>query len=175
MQKLKVFLVVLGFCLWPLCASANTSIPSDDVMLEEASEGVLRVEAVIAHGTEMLGEARVDADVPRIDCINGHLVNVRGFLNVVQNGASNLRDAISRSDVEARDHHYKLLKLAIGKTEAIDGMMLQCSPGMVDFSGQTKRDTSRDCKVKPCLEGSELTMPEAENDLRPPADASPYL
>lgn len=167
--------MILAFTLCPALAYANVIIPDDDVMLQEAVAGVLRVEAIIDHGAEMLSEARAESDVPRIDCINGHLVNVRGFLSVVQNGASNLRDAVSRSDADARDHHYKLLQLAIGKAESIDAMMLQCSPGMIDFSGQTQRETTRDCKVKPCLEGSELTMPEAENELQVPADASPYL
>ena len=155
---------------------------SSGEMLNAATEGVGKVEQVIAKGQTMLEEARKDSDVMRMDCLNAQLVNARGFYNVVQNGESNLRDAVSRNDKAAQAHHYRLVQLAVSKTETISARMSECSTGNVGNITGTHSETTRYCKVEPCLGGEDYYDPERPTDdeqkrLKDPylTDASPYM
>ena len=134
-------------------------------MLVEASEGVSVIEGVISTGQSKLEEARAEQDVPRVDCINSLLVNARGFLSVAQSGEANLRDAVSRNDVEAQNHHAKLVQLAVSKSRNIEAKMSECSREMVAVSGTTSLETKRECKVEPCLGGEEYYDPDLSRNL----------
>ena len=134
-------------------------------MLEEASQGVSEIEGVISTGQAKLEEARAEQDVPRVDCINSLLVNARGFLSVAQSGEANLRDAVNRNDLEAQNHHAKLVQLAVSKSRSIEAKMSECSREMVAVSGTTTLETKRECKVEPCLGGEEYYDPDLARNL----------
>ncbi|MBQ1926782.1 MAG: hypothetical protein II767_07730 [Proteobacteria bacterium] len=134
-------------------------------MLEEASQGVSAIEEVISNGQSKLEEARAEQDVPRVDCINSLLVNARGFLSVAQSGEANLRDAVNRNDIEAQNHHAKLVQLAVSKSRNIEAKMSECSREMVAVSGTTTLETKRECKVEPCLGGEEYYDPDLSRTL----------
>ena len=151
-------------------------------MLKAAAAGVSKVEQVIEKGQTMLEEARKESDVMRMDCLNAQLVNAKGFYNVVQNGESNLQDAVARNDKDAQTHHYRLVQLAVTKTESISARMAECSTGSVGNITGTHSETTRYCKIEPCLGGESYYDPERptddeQNRLVDPfiADASPYM
>ena len=151
-------------------------------MLGAAVAGVSKVEQVISNGQTMLEQARQESDVMRMDCLNAQLVNARGFYNVVQNGEANLRDAVSRNDRAAQEHHYRLVQLAVTKTETIAARMAECSTGKVGNITGTHSETTRYCQVEPCLDGEQyydLERPGNEElrYLTDPfvMDASPYM
>ncbi|MBR4986813.1 MAG: hypothetical protein IKY83_13860 [Proteobacteria bacterium] len=139
---------------------SSSALGQDSGMLEEASRGVSEIEGVISTGLSKLEEARAEQDVPRVDCLNSLLVNARGFLSVAQSGESNLRDAINRNDVEAQNHHAKLVQLAVSKSRNIEAKMSECSREMVAVSGSTVLETKRTCMVEPCLGGEKYYDPD---------------
>ena len=150
------------------------------MMMDEASAAVEHVESVIAEGQHMLQQAQAESDVARMDCLNAQLINARGFLNVVQNGEANLRDAVSRDDTAAQQHHYKLVQLAVSKTDTIAAKMNECTTGVMgNISGETRQDATRECNVEPCLGGEEYYEPSLEAEIalmnEAVADASPYM
>ena len=191
MRKSLILLTILGVFSVPSAfaqtadevASAQLAEDmSSGEMLDAAKTGVGKVEQVIVKGQTMLEEARKDSDVMRMDCLNAQLVNARGFYNVVQNGESNLRDAVSRNDRAAQAHHYRLVQLAVSKTETISARMSECSTGNVGNITGTHSETTRYCKIEPCLGGENYYDPERPTDdeqkrLDDPylMDASPYM
>ena len=163
---------------------------STDAMLSNARKGVERLEEVIADGREQLSQAQAEQDVARIDCLNSLLVNAQGFLTVVQNGESNLKDAVARNDKDAQQHHYKLVQLGVSKGNDIAIRMLECSTGVVGISGTTVSESMRVCKIEPCLEGEQFYDPShsgilgsngqnsdeiEDSGVEIDTDASPYL
>ena len=191
-------LAVLLFSMLSFSAYAEDAVvlpewdvqQSTDGMLANAAKGVERLEEIIAQGQEMLTKAHAEQDVTQIDCLNSLLVNAQGFLSVVQNGESNLKDAVSRHDKDAQQHHYKLVQLGVSKGNDISIRMMECSTGVVGVSGTTVQETVRVCKIEPCLAGEsyydpshsgilgssgsnsdEIELSGVEIDV----DASPYL
>lgn len=156
--------VLAGTILTALLVSTSV-YAQDNGMLEEAARGVSEIEGVINTGMSKLNEARAEQDVPRVDCINSLLVNARGFLSVAQSGEANLRDAVNRNDVEAQNHHAKLVQLAVSKSRNIEAKMSECSREMVAVSGTTVLETKRECKVEPCLGGEEYYDSEFSRNL----------
>ena len=190
---LGLFLVLQSSYAW----AQDAAVPpiedvqqSTDAMLANASKGVERLEEVIATGREQRSEAQADQDVTRIDCLNSLLVNAQGFLTVVQNGEANLKDAVSRNDKEAQQHHYKLVQLGVSKGNDIAIRMLECSTGVVGVSGTTVSESMRVCKIEPCLAGEQFYDPShsgllgsnghnsdeiEDSGVEIDTDASPYL
>lgn len=164
-------------------APVNANALSGSSMLSAASKAVERVEAVISDAQQRLNDARAVADVAQMDCINAQLVNAKGFLNVVQNGESNLRDAVARNDETAQQHHYKLVQLAVSKVETIQTRIAECTSGVIGLSGETVMETTRVCKVEPCVGGEEYYDPGhseshaggSQVETNSLVDASPYL
>jgi len=162
-------------------ASAEDNIPRNSgEMLKSASDGVTHVESVISSGQEMLADAKLEADVTRMDCLNAQLINAKGYYNVVQNGEANLRDAVSRNDEAAQQHHYKLVQLAVSKIDNIAARMQECTSGLFgNITGETRQETHRKCAIEPCLGGEEYYDPSIANELQymeqSAVDASPYL
>ena len=191
MKKLNAALMVAGMMMvFPAYAQDAAEVASAQLaetmtsgeMLNAATNGVGKVEQVISKGQTMLEEARKESDVMRMDCLNAQLVNARGFYNVVQNGESNLRDAVNRNDKAAQEHHYRLVQLAVSKTETISARMSECSNGKVGNITGTHSETTRYCKIEPCLGGEKYYDPEnpledEQHKLTDPfvADASPYM
>jgi len=146
-------------------------------MLNAADAAVMRITSIIDRGGSLLDEAREASDIARMDCINTLLVNAKGFLSIAQNGSTNLRDALSRNDQPAQTHHYKLIQLAVDRSNNIEASMLQCGASVVEVSGETRLETTRTCKIEPCLSGESddsLTKPPANTILDPIVDASPF-
>lgn len=163
-----------------ISAYSEESTKSGQTMLDEAGRAVTHVEGVISQGQEMLKQAQADSDVARMDCLNAQLINAKGFLNVVQNGEANLRDAVARDDTAAQQHHYKLVQLAVSKSDALSARMAECSTGVVgSISGETRQETKRECTIEPCLSGEEYYQPSIENEVSIMAessvDSSPYM
>lgn len=158
----------------PTSVLAQGQASSHESMIGEAQNGVQRIEAIIESGTAMLEKARSESDVTKIDCINTALVNTRGFLNVAQNGETNLREAIQRRDEESTSHHYKLVQLAVNKSEALGSKMAECGAEILGVSGETRTTTTQTCKVEPCLQGEGKNIESAEPG-KTDVDASPYL
>lgn len=182
-MKKRVLLSVIACLTMIPCAMAQEvdSVMDSKMMLTSAEQAVTRVETVIAEAQTKLSEAREASDVAQMDCINAQLVNARGFLNVVQNGESNLKDAVSRNDQAAQHHHFKLVQLALSKVEAIENRISECISGIIGLSSETSMETTRTCKVEPCLGDETYYDPgHAESLLSgsvtdSPVDASPYL
>lgn len=162
-------------------AQETNAMMDSKMMVTSAEQAVTRVETVIAEAQIKLTEAREASDVAQMDCINAQLVNARGFLNVVQNGESNLKDAVSRNDQAAQQHHFKLVQLAVSKVEAIEIKISECVSGIIGLSSETSMETTRVCKVEPCLGDESYYDPGHAESLTPgsvtdsPVDASPYL
>ena len=158
-----------------VCAQETEGSGSGESLVSEAEQAVKRVETVIAEGEQMLSDAQSESDVTRMACLNTELVSARGFLNVVQNGEANLRDAVSRHDQSATQHHYKLVQLAVARADSISGRMMKCNSGVKgNVFGETRSETTRKCAVEPCLGGEEYDAPPlAPNTIM--TDASPYL
>ena len=184
-MKRILFPVIILSVLSASSVSAQTpdNAVEGNSMLASASQAVERVEAIISDAQQKLNDARAVADVAQMDCINAQLVNAKGFLNVVQNGESNLKDAVARNDETAQQHHYKLVRLAVSKVETIQTRIAECTSGVVGLSGETIMETTRVCKVEPCVGGEEYFDPgHAEShaggssvETDSPVDASPYL
>lgn len=178
----KIIVIFIGAMLLSSGVSAEEiSHASTQSMLDEAREGVAHVENVIATGQAMLSQAQADADVPRMDCLNAQLVNAKGFLNVVQNGEANLRDAIARNDVASQQHHYKLVQLAVSRSNDIESRMTECTTDVqATFTGETKVEVIRSCDIEPCLDAEEYYAPSINAvdviiEISQTVDASPYL
>ena len=181
MKKFSIY-SILAVMLWSssVAFGQESVSKSGQAMLDEASVAVEHVESVIAEGQFMLNEAQAGLDVSQMDCLNAQLINARGFLNVAQNGEANLRDAVSRDDTAAQQHHLKLIQLAVSKTDAISSKMKECSTGILDnISGETRQDTQRVCSIEPCLGGEEYYEPSLKTEITliydSVVDASPYL
>ena len=181
MKKLSIFSIFAMLLLSSSMVYGQESASQrGQSMMDEASEAVSHVESVISEGQDMLREAQADSDISRMDCLNAQLINARGFLNVVQNGEANLRDAVSRNDTAAQQHHYKLVQLAVSKTDTISAKMSECVTGVLgDLSGETRQDTQRVCSIEPCLGGEEYFEPALKTEVSlmkdSVVDASPYL
>ena len=180
-KGLLLSLIVCTLCTpHAFAQDADTGLDSKQ-MLASAEQAVTRVETVISEAQDKLSAAREASDVAQMDCINAQLVNARGFLNVVQNGESNLKDAVSRNDQAAQQHHFKLVQLAVSKVDSIDAKISECISGIIGLSSETSMQTTRTCKVEPCIGDETYYDPgHAESLLTgsvsdSPVDASPYL
>ncbi len=188
MKRIAFVVAVLSLFVAPSVYAQEEQVQQNaENMVSEAENGVALLESIIQDGQQKLAEARAADDVQRIDCLNSRLVNAKGFLSVVQNGEANLKDAVSRNDVEAQQHHYKLVQLAVSKGNEVAARMNECVTGVVGLTGTTVQETVRSCKVEPCLAGEQYYEPsktaegggrmtsseESENDLD--VDASAFL
>jgi hypothetical protein len=178
----KSFIALIGIMLVSAGVNAEEiTHSSNQNMLDEARESVAHVENVIAAGQAMLSQAQADADVPRMDCLNAQLVNAKGFLNVVQNGEANLRDAIARNDVASQQHHFKLVQLAVSRSNDIETRMTECTSDVqATFTGETKLEVTRSCDIEPCIDAEEYYSPSINAvdvivEISQTVDASPYL
>ena len=180
MTKLTISILYAGILIPSIAFADETAVKSSEVMLNEASSGVAHVEKVITDGQNMLSQAKEEADVARMDCLNVQLINAKGYYNVVQNSEANLRDAVSRGDSAAQQHHYKLVQLAVSKTDNIAVKMTECMTGVLgSLSGGQRQDTQRVCAIEPCLGGEEYYDSSVKSEIQymeqSSIDASPYL
>lgn len=142
----------------------------------KTAEGyVQQIQEVIDRGNQLLNDARAQEDVARMDCINEKLIAVKGFLNVGQNSNANLADAVARKDDASSQHHLKLSNMAAVRSSSLGSEMMACLGANLEYTGPTKLDAKRSCKIEPCLDGEELTTPSSDATTKPSADASPYL
>ena len=168
-------LICTSFLMLVMPSFAQAQTGSE--MLKTADAAVTRITSIIDRGGSLLNEAREASDVARMDCINTLLVTATGFLTVAQNGNTNLRDALSRDDLPAQQHHYKLIQLATDRSNSIEANMLQCGASIAEVSGETRLETTRTCRIEPCLStelDDSLTNPPADTLLDSIVDASPF-
>ena len=179
-HKIAMTILFAVFFATPVAFADDAPAKSSESMLDEASAGVAHVEEVISNGQNMLSEAKDDADVSRMDCLNTQLINAKGYYNVIQNSEANLRDAVSRNDTAAQQHHFKLVQLALSKIDGISAKMSECSTGVLgNLSGGSVQETQRQCSIEPCLGGEEYYEPSLKSEVQymeqSVVDASPYL
>lgn len=178
--KLTIGILFAAILIPSIAFAEETVVKNSQSMLNEASSGVAHVEEVIADGQNMLSQAKEEADVARMDCLNVQLINAKGYYNVVQNSEANLRDAVSRGDSAAQQHHYKLVQLAVSKIDNIAVKMTECTTGVLgSLSGESRQDTQRTCTIEPCLGGESYYDPSLKSEIQymeqSSIDASPYL
>ena len=154
----------------------SAGIGATEALSQEApsspEETVSYIENVISTGTTSLEKARQASDVSKADCINVHLINAKGYLNIAQANAVNIQDAQSRNDAESVAHYQKLLDLAGSKTMEIDALIKQCSEGVIQYSGDTTLKTTYTCEYPPCVKDD--TTPDTEiSKIEDSATSSP--
>lgn len=162
---------------------ADVEQQSGAAMIREAENGVEILENVVKEVQTALTNAQLESDVTRIDYLNSLLVNARGYLSVVQNGTINLKDAVARNDVEAQEHHYKIIQMAVSKGKEILERLAETASGNLGISGTTVSESTRSCSVEPCLGGEEFFEPSkadalgksVESGSELDIDASAYL
>lgn len=167
----------------PVFAQEAAEQMTGQAMLNEAELAVQRIDSIVSDAQAALVSVRNEGDVAKIDSINSLVMNVRGYLSVAQNAELNLRDAVSREDVEAQQHHFKIIQLALAKANEISAKISETVTGSVSVSGTTVQSTTRACSVEPCLGGEEYYEPSKADALGNPveagseldADASSYL
>ncbi|MFA5624223.1 MAG: hypothetical protein WC966_04075 [Bradymonadales bacterium] len=183
MRKILTLSLVLLLGAMGLSATAQEGAMSEDDLnalsaaekLSTSADYVRQVQEVIERGGQLLADAKKQEDVSRMDCINEKLVAAKGFLSVVQNSNANLSDAVNRNDEAASLHHMKLGNMAATRCVALGHEMMGCVGANLEYTGPTKLEAKRSCKIEPCLEGDGLTSPESDATTKPAADASPYM
>lgn len=173
-MRLVAINATLAALCFSTCAFAQNH-DADDPLLADASEKTAQIQAVVDDIANQLADARGKQDIARMDCLNGLLVSAKAFLSVAKNGESNLKDACARNDDAAKQHHFKLLGLALSKTREVHEKVSECGFGNSNPTGETRATATRVCKIEPCLEGEWLTDPAAIDTVSAATDASPYL
>jgi len=161
-----------------ISAGIGATLSSAQDAVKSPEETVSYIEGVISSGTASLEQARQASDVSKADCINVHLINAKGYLNIAQANAVNIQDANARNDSESVSHYQKLMVLAEGKTKEIDSLIKQCSEGVIQYSGETTLQTTYSCEYPPCVTDDTTPQTEISKIEESATDApaaSPYL
>ena len=81
--------------------------------------------------------ARKQKDVIRLNCVNDKLLQVKQLLNIGETAATNLQEAIARSDEDARYHEFSRVTISTQQVTVLSTEAEDCVGGGDVFLGPT--------------------------------------
>jgi hypothetical protein len=141
-------------------AEAKPVAPED--MVSEGEAVLRRGNLVSAAVRDMLDEARKDADIIRVTCLDDKLTQINANLRSVETRLEALRKAV---DPDRRTHEHTVLTVLAQKLQVLDQEAHQCVGQAMYETGQTKVLTEIDTD----------SLPFEETPSTPPAVQPPTL
>lgn len=140
--------------------SGKPATPQDQIA---EGESILRRGTAISSGIrEMLDDARKDADIIRITCLDDKLTQINANMRSVEARLEALRKAV---DPDRRTHEHTVLTVLAQKLQVLDQEAHQCVGQAMFETGQTKVLTEIDTDM----------LPFEETPSTPPAVVPPTL
>jgi hypothetical protein len=144
----------------PAATQGTPATPQD---LIADGESVLRRGGLVSSGVrDMLEDARKDADIIRITCLDDKLTQINANLRSVETRLDALRKAV---DPDRRTHEHTVLTVLAQKLQVLDQEAHQCVGEAMYETGQTKILTEIDTDM----------IPFEETPSTPPVIAPPTL
>jgi hypothetical protein len=133
---------------------ANGSGPGNDAIGSGSpAEQVTTADAIVTRGTglsqrvtQMLDDARRDADVIRVTCLNDKLTQINANLRTAQSRYASLQRIV---DAEQRKHELTVLSVLGQKLQVLDQESNQCVGQDLYETGPTKITTEIDTSLLP--------------------------
>jgi hypothetical protein len=145
----------------PLAGADGKQASPQDLIAD--GEAILRRGSLVSSGVrEMLDDARKDADIIRITCLDDKLTQINANLRGVENRLDALRKAV---DPDRRTHEHTVLTVLAQKLQVLDQEAHQCVGEAMYETGQTKVLTEIDTDM----------IPFEETPSTPPVIAPPAL
>lgn len=115
-------------------------------MLSKASGHVDKVKSARDQAQDVLNEARgeEEQDLVKINCINGKLGAIKGFLKVSEQSYGKLEKASNSGNKEAAKHQYSLISLASGKAQGLATQAQSCAGSSLNYAGDDKVEAEVD-------------------------------
>ena len=153
---------------------------SQQEQLANAQTIVERGTSLSQRVTQMLDDARREADVIRVTCLNDKLTQINANLRTAQSRLNSVQKTV---DVDQRNHEYTVMTVLGQKLQALDQKANQCVGQWLYDTGPTKVSTEIDTRLLPFERDPsdpQLQAPSAPSLLgvvqAPPAQAqSPVL
>lgn len=154
-------------------AAANSGKPATAQDLVAEAETIFRRGTTISAAVrEMLDEARKDADIIRITCLDDKLTQINANLRSVETRLEALRKAV---DPDRRSHEHTVLTVLAQKLQVLDQEANQCVGQAMYETGQTKVLTEIDTDMLPFEETPStppVVVPPTLPTLPPPTTAT---
>jgi hypothetical protein len=151
-------------------ASGKPATPQD--LIGEGETIMRRGTAVSSAVREMLDDARKDADIIRITCLDDKLTQINANLRSVEARVEALRKAV---DPDRRVHEHTVLTVLAQKLQVLDQEAHQCVGQAMYETGQTKVLTEIDTDMLPFEETPStppVVTPPTLPTLPPPSTAT---
>jgi len=122
-------------------------LPGSPAEQMAAADGIVtRGTGLSQRVTELLDDARRDADVIRVTCLNDKLTQINANLRTAQSRYASLQRTV---DAEQRKHELTVLSVLGQKLQVLDQEANQCDPQDLYETGPTKITTEIDTSLLP--------------------------
>jgi hypothetical protein len=163
----------------PAAEGTIATTPAPPTKPATPQDQVAEGETILRRGTavssairEMLDDARKDADIIRITCLDDKLTQVNANLRSVEARLEALRKAV---DPDRRSHEHTVLTVLAQKLQVLDQEAHQCVGQAMYETGQTKVLTEIDTDMLPFEETPStppVVVPPTLPTLPPPTTAT---
>jgi hypothetical protein len=147
-------------------ANGLDSLPGSPAEQMTAADGIVTRGGVLSQRvTQMLDDARRDADVIRVTCLNDKLTQINANLRTAQSRYGSLQRTV---DAEQRKHELTVLSVLGQKLQVLDQEANQCVGQDLYETGPTKITTEIDTSLLPFENNPStplITTPTAPTNL----------
>jgi len=119
---------------------------SQQEQLTNAQTIVERGSSLSQRVTQLLDDARREADVIRVTCLNDKLTQINANLRTAQSRLNSLQKTV---DVDQRNHEYIVMTVLGQKLQSLDQKASQCVGQWLYDTGPTKVGTEIDTRLLP--------------------------
>jgi len=143
---------------------ATTSLPATPEQQVASAEALVNRGTVLSqHVSQMLDEARREADVMRVTCLNDKLTQINANLRTAQGRLASLQRT---TDADQRTHEMTVLTVLGQKLQVLDQEANQCVGQDLYETGPTRVETDIDTSTVPYE--SDPTNPNLQAPTVPP-------